>query len=47
MIVLVWPWDVGEDSAFPPWSTTLPEKSDYIAYIDLKPMALMSRSSER
>ena len=35
MIVLVWPWDVGEDSAFPPWSTPVPEKSYSIAYVDL------------
>lgn len=46
MIVLVWPWDVGQDSAFPSWSTHLPEKSYYIAYADLKLMALMSRSLE-
>ena len=47
MIVLVWPWDVGEDSAFPPWSTPVPEKSYSIAYVDLKLMALISQSSER
>lgn len=46
MIVLAWPWDVGQDSAFPSWSSPLPEKSYYVARVDLKLMALMSQSSE-
>lgn len=46
MIVLAWPWDVGQDAAFPSWSTPLPEKSYSVACVDLKLMALKSRSSE-
>lgn len=49
MIALAWPWGVGQDAAFafPPWSTPLPEESYYVACVDLKLMAPMSRSSER